>query len=213
MAVSVDYYRNYNASDTTSGRWRSMSTYYEEPSIDYFSWIPPDGYAFKEWNTARDGSGTASHPGEEVTGSVRYAIWEQIPEPVPYLVTDVELASVADAIRAKGGTSAALEWPSGYVQAISDIQSGGGGMLVTFTEVNYAYTADKTFGEIAEALDSGIMPSVKFVSGNSSDHPAYAGISYFNIQNASYYAMKFTAFYTSTISGSPSSYPSWSSGN
>lgn len=42
-----------------------------------------------------------------------------------YLTTDTELTSVADAIRTKGGTSAALEWPSGYAQAIADIPSGG----------------------------------------------------------------------------------------
>lgn len=89
----------------------------------------------------------------------------------------------------------------------------GGGMLVTFTEANYTYTADKTFGEIAAALDAGIMPSLKFVPATSSNHPIYAGIAYFSIENSSYYAMRFTAFNSSTISGSPSSYPSWSSDN
>jgi len=43
-----------------------------------------------------------------------------------YLTTDTELTSVADAIREKGGTSAALVWPSGYVDAIGAIESGGG---------------------------------------------------------------------------------------
>ena len=43
-----------------------------------------------------------------------------------YLTTDTELTTVADAIRTKGGTSAALEWPSGFAQAIADIPSGGG---------------------------------------------------------------------------------------
>jgi hypothetical protein len=42
-----------------------------------------------------------------------------------YLTTDTELTSVADAIREKGGTSAALEWPQGYVDAIGAISSGG----------------------------------------------------------------------------------------
>lgn len=41
-----------------------------------------------------------------------------------YLTTDTDLTSVADAIRAKGGTSAALEWPSGYVDAVDAIQTG-----------------------------------------------------------------------------------------
>lgn len=42
-------------------------------------------------------------------------------------VDDTSLASVADAIRAKGGTSNALVFPEGFVSAISAIQTGGGG--------------------------------------------------------------------------------------
>lgn len=42
-----------------------------------------------------------------------------------YLVTDTELTDVADAIRTKGGTSAALEWPTDYVDAIDAISGGG----------------------------------------------------------------------------------------
>lgn len=42
-------------------------------------------------------------------------------------VNDTSLASVADAIRAKGGTSDALVFPDGFVSAISAIQTGGGG--------------------------------------------------------------------------------------
>lgn len=41
-----------------------------------------------------------------------------------YLVTDTELTAVADAIRTKGGTSAALEWPDGYSQAVAAIPTG-----------------------------------------------------------------------------------------
>ena len=41
-------------------------------------------------------------------------------------VNDTSLASVADAIRAKGGTSDALVFPDGFVSAISAIQTGGG---------------------------------------------------------------------------------------
>ena len=39
---------------------------------------------------------------------------------------DADLEDVADAIRAKGGTSAQLAFPSGFVSAIGDIQTGGG---------------------------------------------------------------------------------------
>lgn len=40
---------------------------------------------------------------------------------------DADLASVADAIRTKGGTSAQLAFPADFVQAIEDIETGGGG--------------------------------------------------------------------------------------
>ena len=42
-------------------------------------------------------------------------------------VNDISLVSIADAIRAKGGTSDALVFPDGFVSAISAIQTGGGG--------------------------------------------------------------------------------------
>lgn len=40
---------------------------------------------------------------------------------------DTDLTSVANAIRTKGGTSAQLAFPSGFVSAIAAIPSGGGG--------------------------------------------------------------------------------------
>ena len=43
-----------------------------------------------------------------------------------YLATDTDLAAVANAIRTKGGTSAGLTFPSGFVDAIGDISGGGG---------------------------------------------------------------------------------------
>ena len=44
-----------------------------------------------------------------------------------YLVNDTDMTKVADAIRAKGGTTEALAWPDGYKTAIDAIQTGGGG--------------------------------------------------------------------------------------
>lgn len=48
-----------------------------------------------------------------------------------YLTTDTELTSVADAIRTKGGTSAQLVYPTGFVSAIEAIPTGGGGSTKT----------------------------------------------------------------------------------
>lgn len=45
-----------------------------------------------------------------------------------YLTTDTELASVANAIRTKGGTSSPLVYPTGFVSAINAIPTGGGGI-------------------------------------------------------------------------------------
>lgn len=40
---------------------------------------------------------------------------------------DADLTSVADAIRAKGGTSESMEFPDGFVSAVEGISAGGGG--------------------------------------------------------------------------------------
>lgn len=70
-------------------------------------------------------------------------------------VNDTSLDSVADAIRAKGGTSDVLVFPDGFVSAISAIQTGGGGGAapsakwndVTFIDydgsVLYSYSLDE----------------------------------------------------------------------
>ena len=43
-----------------------------------------------------------------------------------YLVTDLDLIAIANAIRTKGGTSAELEFPDEFVTAIGNISGGGG---------------------------------------------------------------------------------------
>ena len=45
---------------------------------------------------------------------------------------DADLTSVANAIRTKGGTSAQLAFPAGFVSAIGDISGGGGDNLPAF---------------------------------------------------------------------------------
>lgn len=55
-----------------------------------------------------------------------------------YITTDTELTSVADAIRAKGGTSAPLAFPDGFVSAVEAIPTGGGwGGSVPAKEVKF----------------------------------------------------------------------------
>ena len=65
-----------------------------------------------------------------------------VPIPVTdYLVKSTELVSVADAIRAKGGTTEQLAFPAGFVSAVERIQSGGGGGA-TEPYIEETYDAD-----------------------------------------------------------------------
>ena len=108
----IVYYRNYDSSDTTATGERYSSND-PLPTIEACGWEPPSGYQLKEWNTNRDGSGLSFQPGDTISGGSpgydlgKYAIWER--EVIPYITTNTELISVADAIRTKGGTSASLE--------------------------------------------------------------------------------------------------------
>lgn len=55
-----------------------------------------------------------------------------------YKVTDTELTSIANAIRTKGGTSAQLEFPTGFVSAVQAIPTGGGDeRAVEYELLNY----------------------------------------------------------------------------
>lgn len=56
-----------------------------------------------------------------------------------YLVTDTELVSIADAIRTKGGTSAALTFPDGFVSAVQNIPSGADVNTYAFHFPNFDY--------------------------------------------------------------------------
>ena len=80
-----------------------------------------------------------------------------------YLVTDTELTSIANAIRTKGGTSASLTFPTGFVSAINDIQTGGSGVDIPVFNITLDYyynitsaTCNKTYAE-CEAL-TGSLP-------------------------------------------------------
>ena len=67
---------------------------------------------------------------------------EKQPDP-EYLTRKSELMELADAIRAKGGTSAQLVYPTGFVSAIQAIQTGVTPQLIVTTSVGAAVTATK----------------------------------------------------------------------
>lgn len=71
---------------------------------------------------------------------------------------DADLTSVANAIRTKGGTSASLAFPAGFVSAIQNLPSGGG----------LSKLAEKSLGTIStsstSATDTGQTVSVSGLS-------------------------------------------------
>lgn len=84
-----------------------------------------------------------------------------------YLTTDTELTSVANVIRTKGGTSAQLVYPAGFVSAIENIQEaypsaegvsfGTVASTITFTIEGTTYQADSgmTWGQwVASAYNT-----------------------------------------------------------
>lgn len=58
-----------------------------------------------------------------------------------YRVSGSDLTSVASAIRTKGGTSAALSFPTGFVTAIGNIPTGGGTLITKNITANGTYNA------------------------------------------------------------------------
>ena len=84
-----------------------------------------------------------------------FSKWGELLMPNDYLTTDTELTSVANAIRTKGGTSASLVYPTGFVSAIEAISTGTDVSDTTATASDvrtgkYFYTAAgvKTQGSI-----------------------------------------------------------------
>lgn len=76
-----------------------------------------------------------------------------------------DLTSVANAIRTKGGTSAQLAFPAGFVSAIGDISGGGVDLLQYATTIQYTWS-DATTGPDHLVLN---LPNVKtFTYGGAS---------------------------------------------
>ena len=86
-----------------------------------------------------------------------------------YLTTDTELTSIANAIRTKGGTSAALTYPAGFVSAIEAIPTGG--VVVQESDVNFidydgTIVASKTKAQINAMTADTDLP----------ENPTHAGL-------------------------------------
>ena len=73
-----------------------------------------------------------------------------------YLTRKSELTSVADAIRAKGGTTDPLVYPDGFVTAIQSIDTTGGRKPATVTITSSDYTGDRYGNFIFPTLEGHI---------------------------------------------------------
>lgn len=133
------FYRNLDSSDTTNNTLITPTTFPDASVISLWGWTNP-GYVPKEWNTQRNGSGTSYALGASLSVQTSYfLIWEA---EVVYTTTAGELTSIADAIRTKGGTQASLAYPAGFISAINDIPTGGGGnsgVEADYRGLSYAY--------------------------------------------------------------------------
>lgn len=79
---------------------------------------------------------------------------------------DANLTSVANAIRTKGGTSAELAFPQGFVDAVDAIPTGGGDIELSFTYSQMLYGL--------KFYTANISPSIKkasFVFAINSNYP------------------------------------------
>lgn len=77
-----------------------------------------------------------------------------------YLTNDVDLKKVADAIRTKGGTSAALSYPDEYVSAINAITTGTELKIVVSTPSGAAVTATKGSNTVRGMSVNGVCTLV-----------------------------------------------------
>lgn len=95
-----------------------------------------------------------------------------------YKVTDTQLSSIANAIRTKGGTSATLVFPSGFVSAVENIPTGGGVLVSKTISQNGSYRA-------ADDNADGYSDVIVNVAGGSSPVLISKSISQNGIYNPS----------------------------
>jgi hypothetical protein len=93
-----------------------------------------------------------------------------------YLTTDTELASVASAIRSKGGTSSPLVYPTGFVSAINAIPTGGGGIKYAKFDVTASDTftwADGDTLSTIEVMNKSVFQGVVTIDFSGNEVTAY----------------------------------------
>lgn len=87
-----------------------------------------------------------------------------------YIVTSGELTTVANAIRAKNGTSSNLSWPDGFVSGISSGSGGGGESDFSIARVTFINNSETLVNiELAVAVEAdGEYPASTTTGAESS---------------------------------------------
>lgn len=93
-----------------------------------------------------------------------------------YLTNDTDLRKVADAIRTKGGTSAALSYPDEYVSAINAITTGTELKIVVSAPSGAAVTATKGSDTVSGTSVNGVCTLVVPETGTWSVKATMGGI-------------------------------------
>lgn len=81
-------------------------------------------------------------------------------------VQESSLTSLAEAIRAKGGTSDTLAFPSGFVEAIEAIQTGGGGTENLLFGLPYATGSFTAAEDITSTYTICTLPDSVLIAAN-----------------------------------------------
>lgn len=92
-----------------------------------------------------------------------------------YIASDTDLTAVANAIRTKGGTSAELAFPNGFVSAVQAIPSGGGGST-TVTVSTAVSTVTGCYNALKDACIAAVgdVPFIaRYKSGNVPNYCLY----------------------------------------
>lgn len=94
---------------------------------------------------------------------------------------NTDLTSIANAIRTKGGTSAQLAFPSGFVTAIGNIPTGGGESIVITDEANATGTTAVVTGDEISLITKTITLNGTY-DPDDDNADGYSGVTV-NVQN------------------------------
>ena len=102
---------------------------------------------------------------------------------VDYLTTTSEITSIANAIRTKGGTSASLVYPTGFVTAIQNLPSGGSTPTqtksVSYSSNNtYTVTPDTGYALSQVNVTVAVPPGTHRITLKNTGHSTYVCVQY-----------------------------------